>query len=90
MFYLLKTTNKDDGWTVTSSTSSSGLSTTQMIKWANGAFLFFFKKTKQNETNMLKQFKYDHLESKMLYQDDSDPEYDNKKRDSSSNSKIEH
>lgn len=28
---------------------------------------------------MLKQFKYDHLGSKMLYQDDSDPKHDNKK-----------
>ncbi len=39
---------------------------------------------------MLKQFKYDHLGSKMLDQDDSDPKHDNKKRNSSSNTKIEH
>lgn len=30
---------------------------------------------------MLKQFKYDHLGSKMLYQDDSDPKYDDKKKE---------
>lgn len=70
---------------VTSGTSSSGLSTTQVITWANGAFLFFLKKTKQKQKkktkktkNMLEQFKYDHLGSKMLYQDDSDPKYDKK------------
>lgn len=73
--------------TITSGTSSSSLSTTQVIKWANGAFLFFLQKKNKN---MLKQFKYDHLGSKMLYQDDSDPKYDNKKRNSSSNTKIEH
>lgn len=28
---------------------------------------------------MLKQFKYDHLGSQLLYQDDSDPKYDNSK-----------
>lgn len=39
---------------------------------------------------MLKQFKYDHLGSKMLYQDDSDPKHNKKKRNSSSNTKIEH
>lgn len=78
--------SKDDKQTATSGTSSSGLSTKQVIKWANGAFLFFLQKKK----NMLKQFKYDHLGSKMLYQDDSDPKYDNKKRNSSSNTKIEH
>lgn len=48
-----------------------------MSQWC--LFLFFFKKTKQKTTQkMLKQFKYDHLGSKMLFQDDSDPEYDNK------------
>lgn len=67
--------SKDDTQTATSGTSSSGLSATQVIKWANGAFLFFLQKQ-----NMLKQFKYDHLGSKMLYQDDSDPKYDNKKK----------
>lgn len=30
---------------------------------------------------MLKQFKYDHLGSKMLDQDDSDPKYDDKKKE---------
>lgn len=41
-------------------------------------FYFSYKKTEQN---MLKQFKYDHLGSKMLNQDDSDPKYDNKKKE---------
>lgn len=68
--------SKDDTQTVTSGTSSSGLSTTRVIKWANGAFLFFFKK----KQNMLKQFKYDHLGSKVLHQDDSDPKYENLKK----------
>lgn len=30
---------------------------------------------------MLKQFKYDHLGSQMLYQDNSDPKHDNKKKE---------
>lgn len=67
--------SNDDTQNVTSGTSSSGLSTTQVIKWANGAFLlFFFKKTKQknktcwNGSNMTTW----EAKKKMLYQDDSD------------------
>lgn len=68
VFYLLCTTNtyiplqpmhtyiiisKDDTQTATSGTSSSGLSTTRVIKWAKGAFLFFLqKKTCWNSSNM--------------------------------------
>lgn len=45
-------------------------------KWSNEPmvpFYFFFKKNK----NMLKQFKYEHLGSKVPHQDDSDPKYKN-------------
>lgn len=44
----------------------------------------------KNKKNMLKPFKYDHLGSKMLNQDNSDPKHNDKKRNSSSNTKIEH
>lgn len=39
---------------------------------------------------MSKPFKYDPLGSKVPHQDDSDPKCENKKRNSSSNTKIEH